>query len=204
MKKIIFLLSLVVLSSCGPKTSSVQYDDGTSLGLSAEEVTFSQIKSQILQPHCINCHSAVSTETGLKKWIVAGDPENSPFFTEVENGNMPQNASPLSTKDLQMIRVYIANMKTSIPVPTPTPTPTPRISYTEVKTRILTPYGCTSCHSVGTEARLASKWINTTTPEKSSFYTSVKSGSMPQGGRDVTAEDQAFILKYVQEYSAAQ
>lgn len=213
MKKYIFLLSLVVLSSCGPKTSSVQYDDGKSLGLNAEEVTYSQIKSQILQPHCLSCHSSAATETGLKKWIVTGDPDHSIFFTEVENGNMPQNASPLSTKDLQMIRMYIENMKTSSTTPTPTPTPTPsptptpttpRISYTEVKTRILTPYGCTSCHSVGTEAKLASKWINTTSPEKSSFYTSVKSGYMPQGGRDVTAEDQAFILKYVQEYSAAQ
>lgn len=211
MKNFIFILSLVVLGSCGPKTSSVQYDDGTSLGLNAEEVTYSQIKSDILKPHCLSCHSDVSTETGLKKWITAGDPDHSKFFTEVENGSMPQNASPLSTKDLQMIRIYIENMKTSstTPSPTPTPTPTPspttnRISYTEVKTRILTPYGCTSCHSVGTEAKLASKWINTTTPAKSTFYTSVKSGSMPQGGRDVTAEDQAFILKYVQEYSAAQ
>lgn len=201
-------MTLIVLSACGPKTSSVEYDDGTTFGLNQDAVSFSTIKSQILQPHCLNCHAAQATETGLKKWIVPGEPDNSPFFIEVENGNMPRNASALSTKDLQLIRTYIEQMSTTAtPVPTPTPAPTPsptRISYTQVKTRILTPYGCTSCHSVGTEARLASKWINTTTPAKSSFYTSVKSGSMPQGGRDVSVEDQAFILQYVQEYSAAQ
>ena len=204
-------MSLTFLFACGPKTSSVQYDDGTISGLNQDEVSFSMIKSKILQPHCINCHSSEGTETGLKKWIVAGDPDTSKFFTEVENGNMPQNASALTTKDLQLIRSYIEQMKyTSTPTPTPTTPSTPttpttpttaRISYAEVKSRILTPYGCTSCHSVGTEAKLA-KWINTTTPAKSTFYTSVKSGSMPQGGSDVSAEDQAFILKYVQEYSA--
>lgn len=211
MKNLFFLLSLVVLFSCGPKTSSVQYDDGKSLGLTAEEVTYSQIKSDILKPHCISCHADVSTETGLKKWITAGDPDHSKFFTEVENGNMPKNAIPLSTKDLQLIRDYIGHMKTTAstptntptPTPNPTPTPTPapnRISYAEVKTRILTPYGCTSCHSVGTEAKLA-KWMNTTTPEKSTFYTYTKNGSMPQGNSRVTAEDEAFILKYVQGYA---
>jgi len=203
-------MTLTILASCGPKTSSVEYDDGTISGLNQDEVSFSMIKSQILQPHCINCHASEGTESGIKKWITPGDPDNSPFFTEVENGNMPRNASALTTKDLQLIRSYIEQMKntapapTPIPTPTPTPTPTPsRISYTQVKSRILTPYGCTSCHSVGTEARLA-RWINTTTPSKSSFYTSVKSGSMPQGGSDVSAADQAFILQYVQEYSAAQ
>jgi len=198
------------MSSCGPKTSSLEYDDQTLSGLNQDEVSFSTIKSEILQPHCIRCHAAESTESGLKKnWIVAGDPENSKFFTEVENGNMPQNAAALSTKDLQLIRSYISQMRSATPAPTPVPTPsptptptTPRISYSQVKTRILTPYGCTRCHSVGSESSLA-KWINTTTPSKSTFYTSTKSGSMPQGGLDVTAEDQAFILQYVQEYSDA-
>lgn len=198
--------------ACQPKTSSLDFHEGTQLGLAGESVTFETINSEILRPHCFSCHSDVSTPQALSAWVTPGDTEKSSFFTEVESGSMPKNASPLSSRDLELIRLYITNLKPTSspsgpgPTPTPTPTPTPppppvTISYSEVKSRILTPYGCTSCHSVGTEAKLAN-WINSTTPSKSTFYTTTKSGSMPQGGSRVSSQDLAFILQYVTDYAS--
>lgn len=204
MKKFILMFLPILIISCQPKTSSLEFNDGTQMSLSGEAVSFETINSEILRPHCFSCHTNVTSAKALSSWVTAGDPEKSAFFTEVESGSMPQNASPLSTKDLELIREYITSLKpspTPSPTPTPAPTPTTTISYSEVKARILSPYGCTSCHSVGTEAKLG-KWINTTTPSKSSFYTTTKSGSMPQGGSRVSVDDLSFILRYVTEYAS--
>ncbi len=196
------LLSLfLILSACGPKTSSVEVSDSSIHSLGQNNVTFSQLKSAILTPKCLSCHAEVSTEAKLSAWVVAGDPEQSSLYTEVKSGSMPKGKSPLSGSDLEMVYDYIANLKVSAPTPTPTPTPSTGITYAQVKARILTPYRCSSCHSVGSETSLA-KWINVSSPASSSFYTSVKSGSMPQGGSDVTASDQAFLLQYLKDYSS--
>lgn len=74
------------------------------------------------------------------------------------------------------------------------------ISYAEIKASVLTPYRCLNCHSVGTEASLA-KWINTTNPASSKFYTTMKSGSMPEGGPRAPADIQALVLQYVTDFA---
>ena len=115
---------------------------------------------------------------------------------------MPKGKPALSGAELELVYDYIASLD-SAPVPTPKPSPTSSggISYSQVKSKILTPYGCTNCHSVGTEAKLA-RWINVSSPSGSSFYTMVKNGSMPKGRSHVSAADQAFILQYLQDYSS--
>lgn len=196
------------LVSCGmPSKSNLVFDENGGLNLEPDmEVTYGTIKEEILNAKCINCHSNVATENGLKEWIQPGKPEQSPFFTKTENGSMPKNGSPLSTRDLELIRLYITQLAPS-PTMSPEPTPSPEagtnsgITYAQVKSRILDNYRCTSCHSVGTEAKLAN-WINTTSPERSRFYTMTKSGAMPENGPRVSSEDQNFILQYVKDYAA--
>ncbi len=210
MKKISLLLFSSLVLSCGmPSKSPLTYQESGSQSLNPDlKVTYNMIKSEILAAKCINCHSNAGTEAGLKDWITPGKPDESLFFTKVENGSMPKNGSPLSTKDLELIRLYIEQMVTSSPTPTPVPTPTPTpdpgtnpgITYAEVRAKILEPYRCVSCHSVGTESRLAG-WINKTNPSSSRFYTITKSGTMPENGPRVSTEDLAFILQYVKDYA---
>jgi hypothetical protein len=209
MKKISFLLLSSLLLSCGmPSKSSLTYEESGNQSLNPDmQVTYGMIKSEILAAKCINCHSSAGTEEGLKEWITPGKPNQSPFFTKVENGTMPKNGSPLSTKDLELIKIYIEQMVASAPPatsPTPAPTPNPGtntgISYSEIRATILEPYRCVSCHSVGTEAKLAG-WINKTNPSMSKFYTMTKSGAMPEDGPRVSSEDLSFILQYVKDYS---
>jgi mono/diheme cytochrome c family protein len=204
MKKYIVLL--LILVSCGKKSALIfKPNDATTPLPLGQAATFENIKSTILTPHCLACHANVTTAAELNKWIVPGNPEASVFFKEVEDGSMPMNAAPLPTSDLELIRSYIQSLvATPAPVPTPTPIPTPTptpVTFAEIKQQVLTPYSCLNCHGVGTEAKIA-KWINITTPAKSLLYTRVHDGSMPRGGGQVPAAQQALLLKYVQGYAA--
>ncbi len=201
------MMMTFTLLSCG-KPSGLTFSDGSSPSFSAAQATYVNLKAQVLTPYCISCHSSAATEKGLAAWIVAGDPETSLLYTEIKSGLMPKSSAPLSTSDLEMVRVYIENLgSASIPIPAPipfpSPTPTPNlITYAQVKARILSPYGCTSCHSVSSETGLAN-WINVTSPSSSKFYTTVKSGSMPQGGSPLSTADKAYVLQYVKDYAAS-
>lgn len=202
------LLSLLFLYSCGPKTSSVSVSDFSS-GLGQSEVSFATLKSSVLTPKCLSCHSEVKTESGISAWVTPGSPEQSRLYTEVKSGSMPKGSTQLSGAELEMVYNYIYGLTsptdpTPPPIPTPTPTPAPStgITYAQVRARILTPYRCTSCHSVGSETALA-RWISVSSPSSSKFYTSVKNGSMPQGGSDLSADDKAYVLQYVKDYAAS-
>jgi mono/diheme cytochrome c family protein len=195
MKKYIVLLLMLV--SCGKKSALIfKPNDATTPLPLGQSATFENIKSTILTPHCLRCHANVATASELNKWIVPGNPEASVFFKEVEDASMPMNAAPLATSDLELIRSYIQSL-----VANPTPSPTP-LTFAEIKQQVLTPYSCINCHGVGTEAKIA-KWINIMTPAKSLLYTRVHDGSMPRGGGQVPAAQQALLLKYVQDYAAA-
>lgn len=183
--------------------SDLVFSDSTGIPLTPDtKVTFEMVKSQILTPKCLSCHSNASTAEGLNSWIVAGQPDVSSFFTRMEDGSMPKGASAVSTADLELARMYIQQLATSpVPAPTPTPDPVNGISFSELKNRVLDPYRCTSCHNVSTEARLAN-WIDIEKPMESELYTITNSGEMPQGNTKVSAENQAFILQYIKDYAA--
>ncbi len=255
MKKNILLLpflSIALLTNCGRKAAPLEFsvNDSSNQPLDPTvEVKFPQIKSEILGPYCLSCHSSVGTEINLKKWIVPGKPDNSIFFTSVENGSMPLNQKPLNTRSLELIRIYITQMVqtggtttggtttggtttggtttggtttggtttggtttggtttggtttggTTTGGTTTGGTTTGGISYAEIKSTVLTPYRCLNCHSVGTETSLA-KWMSKSSPSSSKFYTTMKDGSMPQGGPRASAEIQVFVLQYIKDWA---
>ncbi len=194
------ILFLIILSSCGDR-SNLTYSERTRDNLPIEEiVSFDRLKVDILSTRCVSCHRNASTEDGLKQWLTPGKPDSSPLFLRTEDGSMPKNAAPLSTGELEEIRNYIVNLSPPAPTPGPDPTPTPAVvAFSEIKTQILTPYRCTSCHRMSTEAAVA-RYINSSSPDQSPLYGSVKNGSMPQGGPTVSAEKKILLLKYVRDY----
>lgn len=208
MNKIFILICFsFILSGCGKKVSPLTFTDQTSQPQNSEQqVGFSLIKSQILSPNCIKCHSDVSSENGLQKWITKGDPENSAFYLTIKDGSMPKNAAPLSTADLELIRNYIQQMTvTGAPVvepPVVVPTePTSTVSFNQLKSEVLSPYRCLNCHSVSTENGIK-KWINISRPERSLLYTSVKNGNMPIGNPKVPSDKHDLILRYIENFLA--
>jgi hypothetical protein len=210
-KKQAMSLAIVIITTsfftfCGKNKSNVDFKVNSPIGQTLDpnvKVTFSQIKAQVLTPHCLSCHGDVATESGLKKWISPGKPDSSPFYTSVKNASMPKNQRPLDTGSLELIGLYIEQM-----APTPPPassgatgsTSGAGITFAQIKTSVLIPYKCLNCHSVGTEAQLA-RWMNKSNPAQSSFYTTMKNGSMPKGGPRASTQIQALVLQYIKDFA---
>ncbi len=206
---IVTISLLLLFMGCQPSASDLKFgtiDTSQSALDPNQPISFSQIKSSILTPHCLSCHSSVGTESNLKNWITPGNPQASLFFTTVENGSMPKNQAPLDTKSLEMIKMYIEQMVStptaSIPASSnPVPTTANGISFAQIKAAVLTPYKCLNCHSFSTETQLA-KWINKTNPEQSLFYTEIQSGSMPPSGSTVSTTNEELVLQYIKDFAA--
>jgi hypothetical protein len=112
----ILVISLL-LAACVPKKGDLNYSLD---GKVAEEVTpitvpvtFEQIKNEILVPKCLECHKWVRDEARVKRRIVPGIAEQSELFQSVESGEMPEDAAPLSTRELEMLRSYINSLLVS-------------------------------------------------------------------------------------------
>lgn len=89
-------------------------------GYSEEIVSYDQLKEGVLEPNgCIICHGARGRATRwahdeelLKTQIIAGDPDNSPFYIKVFEGSMPLGNFPLLDEDqLNLVRKYIEDLQ---------------------------------------------------------------------------------------------
>ena len=111
MKKLILLsfVSIITLSCGMPSKSDLNFSNsGSQQSLDPDMVVnYSVIKSEVLAPKCLSCHSNVATENGLKAWVTPGKPDSSAFFTLSENGSMPKNGTPLSTRELELFKIML-------------------------------------------------------------------------------------------------
>jgi mono/diheme cytochrome c family protein len=94
---------------------------------------------------------------------------------------------------------------TPSPTPTASPTATPSAAtFSQVYQQILQPK-CLSCHSSGspnfssyTAFAKKSAYIVAGNPEHSGLYTEVASGSMPMGGKNLTASELALVYSWIE------
>ncbi len=82
--------------------------------------TYKSINAIILVPKCISCHGATVAKGGVRyntyantmRTVRAGQPANSPFFTECRDNKMPvdamDNPIPMSAAEVAAIRQWIA------------------------------------------------------------------------------------------------
>jgi hypothetical protein len=91
--------------------SCLAYADGVT------PLTFAVIKSTIIAPKCLQCHQGSNGEAGLdlstysslvtNQLFVAGDPDKSDIFVQVNTGQMPFGGPKLSDGEIQMIHDWI-------------------------------------------------------------------------------------------------
>lgn len=94
---------------------------------SAEEapshaVSFADQIAPILEARCSECHSAESSELGLRldsyagvmagsdygTVVEAGDPDRSLLIEMMESGDMPEDGDPVPADEIELIRTWIA------------------------------------------------------------------------------------------------
>lgn len=190
MKYSISLILLLLLNSCGQSRSGLVFVDKTIQTSQINQVSFAEIKKNILEPNCIGCHTQAETEEGLAKWIFPGVPEKSKLFTRIEDGTMPLGASPLSTADLEFVRQYIEGLSIQ---------QAPKVTFETLKKEILIP-SCLGCHAgTNTEEKLM-KWININAPMSSRLYLSVKEQRMPKNGPPLSEEKLNLIANYLKNF----
>jgi hypothetical protein len=108
--KIIFL-SILVSCGIGGARGPLNFEAKVDEQILAEEVNFAVLQKEIL-PKCIGCHQGWVSEEAIEELIVAGQPEESPFFDSVKTGWMPKRAPPLNSFQLEIVRNYILNIRT--------------------------------------------------------------------------------------------
>jgi hypothetical protein len=120
---LLVLLSLVASAAlaqgCGSNNSTPvapPQPGMTSTPGNDDSPTFARVNSEILQPKCVSCHSATRAEGGVDlssysavtRRVSAGDPDGSNLYQQVASGHMPQEGTPLSTAQLQLMHDWIA------------------------------------------------------------------------------------------------
>ncbi len=78
-----------------------------------EMITFEQLKTQILGPHCLRCHRSMANEANLMGWVDLSNPVSSKMYVTVKNGSMPKRAAPLSAEQQEFILQYIKDIASS-------------------------------------------------------------------------------------------
>ena len=82
-----------------------------------DKATFSWVQENILKISCIRCHSGPAPSMGIdfssydlvmgSGTVVAGKPEESPLWIQIQSGKMPKNGPKLSQDQIQAVYDWI-------------------------------------------------------------------------------------------------
>lgn len=115
--RLALVLIIMFLISCVPNKGKLTYSlDGKltdAITPVSTPATFEQIRNEILVPKCLECHKWVRDEARVKRRIVPGNADESELFQVVESGEMPEDAPPLSSRELELLRSYINSLLVS-------------------------------------------------------------------------------------------
>lgn len=143
MNKIVFILAVLLLSSCNYSRMKkpLQLDEGVQKISSPDEITFKMVNESVIQPACLSCHSeAGGNRAGLNLENFENVFKNSHTIRlEVAGGTMPPRQK-LTDQQIKLVTAWIdagahENGKVNAgntppnpappPAPAPAPTPTP-------------------------------------------------------------------------------
>ncbi len=234
---VLSIILITVFMNCGPSFQAGSAGSTTSSSATAGGSSNTAVANQakaVLQNRCASCHTssgggALSNITDLNhlvtnRWIIPGDPNNSPILRRTADGSMPPG-QPLSNSEQTSLYNYVVSLGTSAgggaggigapggPVAggTPTPTPTPVIgggggaviapTFTNVYNSILQPR-CLGCHGSAGGYSYANfnatrQSVNVNNPAASRLYASVANNSMPRGSGPLTAAEKKLILDWI-------
>jgi len=105
---------LLLLCACVPSKGDLIYslDGKETTPVVIESVSLAELQSEILVK-CTSCHRWARSEAGILSRVVRGDPDSSVLYLRTQDGSMPEDGAPLSTRELEMIRVFITNLAPS-------------------------------------------------------------------------------------------
>lgn len=194
----------------------------------ALEASFTSVRTYILEPKCLGCHTGPSSPEGADLstyealmnggWVVPGSPATSRLFLSVTRGNMPKNAPRLSETELGLLENWIvagatAGPPSNQPPPEPEPEPEPSATWAWVG-GVYFKKNCLQCHD-GTHEKTkldlrthatamefsgdVLKAIEADIPELSGVYRSLSEKLMPPKGPEASEKELAAIYQWISE-----
>ncbi len=175
---------------------------------------FIELKTKVLTPKCIGCHSIYKTEEGFqKKGMTLGEPAVSEIFIQVDQDRMPKGTElengaegkviPLSPEEKELIRNYILKARpvdqATLP-PTAVVPPQPPVeekpSFGTLKTEILAPK-CLQCHDDWQDEEEFGKKLIPGEALSSQVYDSVLQKRMPLGLDPLSERELELLKNYI-------
>jgi len=108
--------------SCIPRGTDLAGEFAAPPALSTV-VSFATLKAEVLEPKCLQCHSAFATESGIAPYLVPGNPGQSALYADIVSGSMPMGSSKLPDVDAELTKNYILGLVNPSPDPSPSATP---------------------------------------------------------------------------------
>lgn len=73
-----------------------------------KNVSFDQLKKEIIEPKCLSCHKKSGDEAFItEKWVNKKSLFESKLYTTTLNGSMPKKSVPLSKEEMKLIKGYL-------------------------------------------------------------------------------------------------
>ncbi len=207
MKLLLFMIfaSLALISCKASKDkSSLSFGDGTRTIETLPQVTllsFSRLKSSVLIPKCLECHSRDGGDAGD---INLESHENvianlEIIKSEVSSGSMPpKSRSKLTDKEKSSLLTWINAGGPLNGEVTPPPPTVEVISYEMVKAQVLAPR-CIGCHSDsgGNRGDVNLETYDNVLAVTNSIESEIETGSMPPRNKPLTPDQKTLILKWI-------
>lgn len=155
------LAILIVIAGCYGRGSPDHQGFGESVdeGQLGEKTSFQNLKSLILDPYgCVRCHGEMASESGVRKYLVPGNPDGSDIYQRVKSGNMPQEGAKVPDGKVDYLRRYILELATTAPIVNTEPEKPvePEVPVLEATYKSMNHYlykeSCFPCHSTGGRA----------------------------------------------------
>ncbi len=97
------IVSVVFAASCGSRELSVPAED-------AYPPHFTALRDRIFKPRCATCHAKIVLYKEVAgDLVVAGKPEASLLFQEIDSGGMPKYGGKLTDEEIAAVKTWISN-----------------------------------------------------------------------------------------------
>lgn len=153
MLRFLIITTSVLLMSCGnynkvKRPFSLQ---GSGEIIKGAQIDFAEIKSKILKPHCISCHTGRHDQYEQYTSVKAFNPQSllDRMLTSDPVKKMPKDAPPLNDDLINLFKTWVANGSPEFANEEPKAEPSTEktLSFLDIKQQVLAPNRCTSCHS---------------------------------------------------------
>jgi mono/diheme cytochrome c family protein len=140
--KFISLLFVIFMVGCKVDVGTNESEIYKVMPISGN-IRFEDLKSYIMTPNCIRCHSWAGNEAEVQQRIIVGNPMASILYQKIKSGQMPPSGA-LSTKQLLLVENYIKNTKSAPTIPL-------NSTYKSIQFHLINK-SCIGCHNdKGTE-----------------------------------------------------